>query len=177
VQSLQAAQKPLPTSIQFDVEPYSLPAWESDFNNTADQFIAMYEKLAVALKGTPLGLTACVPRWFDGRNVTRSATSRPLSQWLADTSDRLAIMDYVDNAQSIIADAANEIAYAGKKGREVVVGVETIAGLDPETVTFAEEGEAAMNDALNQVFTAYKDSTAFVGMAIHHYDSYKILKP
>ena len=177
VQNLLAQGRPLPTSIQMDVEPYSLTEWTTDENGTANQLIDMYEKIAAVLKGSGLGISACIPRWFDGRMVTRSAKTRPLSDWLADTTDRLTLMDYVDNAASIIADAAHEVAYADTIGKEVVIGVETIPGLQPPSVTFAEEGEAAMNAALALTITQFQSHASFYGVAIHHWRTYPSMKP
>jgi hypothetical protein len=177
VQSLKTAGRPLPTSIQLDVEPYSLSEWARDQQGTAAQLVDMYEKLAGITASTGLSVTACIPRWFDGVLVTRNGVNRPLSEWIADASNRVALMDYVDNATSIIDDAANEIAYATKTGKQVVIGVETIPALEPESVTFAEEGETAMDSALLQVVSRYRGESSFRGVAIHHYDSFRSMAP
>lgn len=177
VESLRKQGRAPPTSIQMDVEPHSLPEWTDDPAGTSNQFIDMYEKLAAVLKGTGIGVTACIPRWLDERMVLRKNRTRPLSDWLADSSDRLALMDYVDNAKGIIAGAAHEIAYADSTGKEVIIGVETIPGLDPPGVTFAEAGEAAMNAALTQTMDQYKSHRSFFGVAVHHWGTYPSMKP
>lgn len=166
-----------PTSIQMDVEPYSLPAWDTGRAGVAGGLVDMYAKLDSVVKGSPVGVTACIPRWFDGIALQRGGATRPLSEWLADGTARLTLMDYVDHAKGIIDGAAAEIAYGEKIGKEVVIGVETIAGLDPESVTFAEEGESAMETALSLTKGAYGARSSYFGIAIHHYASYPTLKP
>jgi hypothetical protein len=166
-----------PTSVQFDVEPYSLPLWETDKAAVAGGLLDMYGKVSAVLAGTPVGVTACVPRWFDAHTLARGGKTRLLSDWLADASDRLTLMDYVDHAAGIIAGAEHEIAYADSAGREVIVGVETLPDLDPESVTFAEEGEAAMESALAETAARYGARPSWFGIAIHHYATYTAMKP
>jgi hypothetical protein len=175
--ALRKAGQPFPTSIQMDVEPYSLPAWEADREAVAGQLVDMYVKLAAELEGSGLGLAACVPRWFDGIPLVRQGRMRPLSHWLADATDRLTLMDYVDHAEGIIDGAAGEIAYGDSIGAEVVVGVETVPDLEPESVTFAEEGEAAMEAALEEVRGTYATRRAYFGIAIHSYEHYPDMRP
>lgn len=166
-----------PTSIQFDVEPYSLPIWQTDEAAVSGGLLDMYAKVAMVLKDSPIGLTACIPRWFDSRTLARGGKTRLLSDWLADASDRLTLMDYVDHANGIIAGAEHEIAYADSVGKEVVVGVETMPDLEPESVSFFEEGEAAMEAALAETSARFGAKPSWFGIAVHHYGTYPTLKP
>lgn len=166
-----------PVGIQFDVEPYSLDEYAADPQGVGSQWVDMYIAAEAGLEGSGVGLTACVPRWLETRSVTRAGKARPLNEWLADHSDRLTLMDYVDKAKGILDGAAEEFAYADANGREVVVGVETIAGLDPPSVTFAEEGEAAMEAALTADEPEFRKHPSYYGTAIHHWRAYEVLKP
>lgn len=166
-----------PVGIQFDVEPYSLDAYAADPQGVGSQWVDMYVVAGAALKGAGIALTACVPRWLETRSVTRGGVTRPLNEWLADASDRLTLMDYVDKAKGIIDGAAGELAYADAHGKEVVVGLETIAGLDPPSVTFAEEGEAAMEAATGTAEPVFLAHPSYFGTAIHHWRSYQTMKP
>ena len=177
LQLLKAEGAAYPTSIQMDVEPYSLPLWETDKATVANDLIDMYVKLKAALKGTPVGVTACIPRWFDTHPILREGKTRLLCDWIADATDRLTLMDYVDNAKGIVDGADHEVAYADSMGKEVVIGVETMPGLDPETVSFSEEGEAVMEAALTQVVARFGADNSYFGMAVHHYGTYPTLKP
>lgn len=177
LQLLKADGAAYPTSIQMDVEPYSLPLWDTDKATVANDLIDMYIKLKAVLKGTPVGVTACVPRWFDTHPIARQGKTRLLSDWIADVADRMTLMDYVDHARGIMDGAEHEVAYGDSIGKEVVIGVETIPGLEPESVTFAEEGEAAMEAALAETAQRFGSRSSYFGIAIHHYESYPGLKP
>ena len=181
IKALTASQdqnlRAVPTSIQYDVEPYSLDEYAADPNAVGSQWVDMYVKVAAELKGSGIGLTACVPRWLETRSVTRAGKARTLDRWLADNSDRMTLMDYTDKAAGIKDGAAGELAYADSIGKEVVVGVETIAGLDPPSTTFAEEGEAALEAALGNVDADFRKHQSYFGPAIHHWESYRALKP
>lgn len=166
-----------PTAMQLDVEAYSLDTYAADSNGNGTQWIEMYEKVSAVLRGSGVGVNACVPRWLDDRPITRNGVTRPLSEWIADASDRLTLMDYVDKPQPVIDGASREIEYAVATGKEVVVGVETMPGLDPPSVSFAEEGEAAMEATLSAVDAAYRSKTSYFGPAVHNYQTYKVLKP
>ena len=171
--SQDAKLRAVPTAIQFDVEPYSM----ADTAGIGTQWVDMYLKASAALKGTGVGVTACVPRWLDGRMVLRGGRTRPLSEWIADASDRMTLMDYVDKAKGILDGAVDELTYADAIGKEVAIGVETIAGLDPPSVSFAEEGEAALEAALAANETEFRKHPSYFGAAIHHWRAYEILKP
>ncbi len=174
---LQSESKPTLFSIQFDIEPHALHDWSSNTNSLGTQLIQLYEKINFITKNSPIKLSACIPRWYDQIMIHHTNKTRPLSEWIADLSDRITLMDYVDTSPIIIEDASQEIAYAEKAGKEVTIGVEVTPGILPETVTFAEEGEAFMNAELSKVVAAHKNSPAFAGIAIHEYNTYKKMAP
>ncbi len=175
--ALAAAQDKMlaavPAAIQFDVEPYSM----ADTAGIGTQWVDMYVKAAAELRGTGVGLTACVPRWLDDRQVLRAGKTRPLSEWIADASDRMTLMDYTDKAKGILDGAANELAYADATGKQVAVGVETMANLDPPSVSFSEEGEAALEAALAADEPEFRKHPSYFGAAIHHWRAYQALMP
>ena len=55
--------------------------------------------------------------------------------------------------------------------------METVCGLDPEKISFCEEGEAAMETELALTAAHYEGAAAWVGFAIHEYASYLTLAP
>jgi hypothetical protein len=174
-----AAQLPVgsrPVGVQFDIEPYTLPQWSTNMNSVANQYLDLLEKLAPVVHAGGLRLTMAVPFWFDTKMVTRGGVTRPMSELVADRVDRVALMDYRDDAASMVAMAQNEVNYASKIGRDVIVGAETMCGLAPQTVTFCEEGRAKLDAALTAVATGFIGQTGFAGVAVHHYGSYLQLK-
>lgn len=159
---------------QYDVEPYSLKEWPSldlrrDFVRLFDR--ARQEVNADARTSGKLTLGAATPAWFDRIEFDY------LDRLLLDRLDYLALMDYVNRAESLIERAQNEIAYASKIGKRVVIGVETQKLKDEPVATFFGKGNAAMESALSAAARAYKNECGFGGFAIHYLDSYRTFTP
>jgi len=169
-----------PVAVHFDVEPYSLPEWTADSDQTASQYLTMLELIAASLDGSELALEVDIPFWFDTRTTTHTGVERLVSELVLERVDRVAIMDYRDYASppdGIIDNAQSEVDYAATLGKQVIIGVETVCGLDPEKVSFCEEGEAAMETELALTAAHYEGAAAWVGFAIHEYASYLTLAP
>ncbi|MCC6644123.1 MAG: hypothetical protein IT374_00945 [Polyangiaceae bacterium] len=172
-----------PVGLHFDVEPHQLAEWKAGGASEAQiasEFVDLLEKLRQVTAGTGLRLSVDIPFWYDGRPLTRGGTTRPLSEWVADSVDRIVLMDYRDAAagsDGIVAHAADEIAYASSIGKQVVIGVETQCGLDPPKITFCEEGAAALDAALAETVAAQVGKGGFAGVAVHDYEAYSALKP
>lgn len=166
-------------ALHFDVEPYLLAEWSTDREAVASQYVDLLEALVVVAREGGARLGVDTPFWFDTQPLTRSAQTRPLSEWIAERVDRLVLMDYrdqVDGSDGIVAHAGAELAYASAIGREVIVGVETACGELPKT-TFCEEGAAALEAALAATAAACSSNVGFGGLAVHHYASYQALQP
>jgi len=163
--------------VHLDVEPYVLPAWETDQAAVITQYLEMLDASHQALADSGLRLTVDTPFWFDTISAEYNGRTRPLNQHVQDIADRVVLMDYRDTAEGddgIIQHAAVEMAYATQIGRQVVIGVETNdVAPEPEKVTFFEEGQQAMEDALAVVLDTYGENPAFGGIAIHDYLGYE----
>jgi hypothetical protein len=165
--------------IHLDVEPYVLPEWKTDQAAVITQYLEMLEASHQALAGSGLRLIVDTPFWFDTISAEYGGRTRPLNQHVQDITDRVVLMDYRDVAEGddgIIQHAAVEMLYAAQIGRQVVIGVETNdVAPEPEKVTFYEEGQQAMEDALAAVLETYGGNPAFGGIAIHDYLGYERL--
>ncbi|WP_157272579.1 Ig-like domain-containing protein [Paenibacillus daejeonensis] len=175
--------------INVDIEPYISPDFKDSSKFLQIEYLNGLQKLIDRrdAAGINLPFGPAIPKWYDtsdqGADITWNGETKWLSEHIQDISDYISIMDYRDTADGtagIIAGAVGEIAYAeliGKPG-SVVVGVETLdianSG-DPETITFWEEGRLHMETELDKVYTAFDPSPAFGGIAVHHYDSYRML--
>ncbi len=174
---------PKPIGVHFDVEPHQLPEWKAGGASEAQiaaEFVELLEKLHAVTQGAGLRLSVDIPFWYDGRPLTRGGVTRPLSEWVADSVDRVVLMDYRDTADGpdgIVAQAANEIAYGATIGKPVVLGVETLCNLDPPKVTFCEEGAAVLEAELAKTIAVLSESAGFAGLAVHDYKAYAALKP
>jgi len=165
--------------VHLDVEPYVLPEWKTDQAAVITQYLEMLEASHQALADSGLRLTVDTPFWFDTISAEYGGRTRPLNQHVQDIADRVVLMDYRDVAEGddgIIQHAAVEMLYAAQIGRQVVIGVETNdVAPEPEKVTFYEEGQQAMEDALAVVLETYGGNPAFGGIAIHDYLGYERL--
>ena len=140
----------------------------------------MLEGIAAVLEGSSLALEADIPFWYDAIITTHTGEPRRVSELVIERTDRVTIMDYRDYAappDGIIDNAKSEIDFAGTVGKQVVIGVETVCGIEPENVTFCEEGEAAMEAALAETAAHYAGVSAWAGFAVHDYSSYSTMAP
>jgi hypothetical protein len=85
-------------------------------------------------------------------------------------------MDYRNHAaggDGIISHAADEMAYASRRGRAVVVGVEVTPN-ELQKVTFSHLSEPDLERELVLTEKAFDGEAAFAGFAIHHFRSYRV---
>ncbi|WP_185601628.1 Ig-like domain-containing protein [Paenibacillus sp. 598K] len=187
--NLSAAANERFDGINVDIEPYISPDFKDSSKFLQGEYLDGLSKMIARrdAAGINLPFGPAIPKWYDtseqGANIVWNGQTKWLSEHIQDISDYISIMDYRDTADGtagIIAGAAGEMAYAELIGKpdSVVIGVETLdianSG-DPETITFWEEGRLHMEAELDKVYTAFDPSSAFGGIAVHHYDSYRML--
>ena len=161
-----------------DIEPHLLDEW-SDANRERllRDFIevsAVWMQMKQA-SGLSLAIGPAMPFWFDGIPVRWRGETRPASEHLADLYDYVALMDYRHRAEGrdgIIAHAADEMAYAEKNGKQVVIGLELTPN-ELDKVTFNRLREADLAREMAETEAAYGKSKAFDGFALHHYRGYR----
>ncbi len=179
---------------QWDTEPYVLPAFNAGPEAQRAlfaQYLDSMKEMRDAVAQTPnLRLSICIPWFFDGAeraldwNGASKAPSFHLLDLLASLpSGELVLMAYRDKAtgsNGTIEISRGEIEYAAQNAPKVKVwiGQETldVTG-DPPSITFFQEGESALEDALGKINAAYSKAPSFGGVAIHHLESYRVLKP
>lgn len=175
VTSLQGAK---PRGLHFDVEPHALPGWAANQTSYGNQLLALYEKMQKA-KLPGLYLNADIAMGYSVVKITRNGVTKPLSHWLVDAVDRTTAMTYRDYAQgpdSIISHGNDPVNYAATIGKRSYIGVETTCNLQPQKITFCEEGNAEMEAALASVVANYRANSGFGGIAVHDYRAYLTLK-
>ncbi|WP_238357743.1 Ig-like domain-containing protein [Cohnella zeiphila] len=175
--------------VNVDIEPYISPDFKDPSKFLQTEYLDVLQKMIDRrdAAGINLPFGPAIPKWFDssdqGADIAWNGSTKWLSEHIQDITDYISIMDYRDTADGgagIIAGAQGEIAYAERIGKpnSVVIGVETsdIADSgDPETITFQEEGRGQLETELDKVYAAFGASSAFGGIAVHHYDSYRTL--
>ncbi len=181
---------------QFDIEPHTLAGivvGSSEWHGTLGEYLDLVDRLAdtVGNGSRRFELGFAVPFWWDEENteasvVTWNGTAIPIAQHLINRLSSLprsylAIMAYRDEAGGMdgsVAHSEHEVAYADRAGSrvQIYVGQETaeVAG-EPEKITFWQEGQGALDEAVAEIEAAFRAHTSFAGVAIHHYDSYRNL--
>lgn len=150
--------------VHVDVEPYSLPAWDRDPERVGRSLV--HSLRAARRAAGPLPLAADIPLWYEPE----------LARDVIAATDATTIMAYRDSAPEVIDVARDEVRLAGELGRTATVGVET-GNYDPPSITFFEEGRAALARALAVVDTRLGARPGFGGLAVHQYGSLTGLRP
>jgi hypothetical protein len=167
-----------PVGMHFDIEPSGLPEWSVNKTEVANQLLDLYEALR-SEKGQ-MTLSADLQMVFNVTSISRNGQVKPLIEWALDYLDEAVIMSYRDNAtvpttDNIIFHSRPAIEYATKLNKIAYVSVETTCGIEPEKVTFCEEGVEFMEQQLDLVDTQYKNNSGYGGIVIHDYKGYKAL--
>ncbi|HSI67938.1 MAG TPA: amidase [Planococcus sp. (in: firmicutes)] len=163
--------------IHLDVEPYLYSGWKMNQAKTITSFQSLLVKAKNSAAALGLPLEADLPFWFDEISYKNTHGKGVLAEWVIAKTDGVTLMAYRDTAPMIIEIVKNEVAYAKKHGKLIIIGVETGYTDEGNRVSFYEEGEAYMNGQLTLVQIHYSGAGGFGGIAVHHVDSWKQLKP
>jgi hypothetical protein len=156
--------------IHLDVEPYDLPSWDRDPHAVGSSLVGSLRAARRAAGDLPLN--ADVPYWFDGiRQGDRSLAAAVIA-----AVDGVTVMAYRDTARGVIEAARREVRLAGDAGKTATVGVET-GRVRPRSVTFHEEGTAALTAATAAIRDRLAGQDGFGGIAVHHLGSLAGLAP
>lgn len=165
------------SGVHLDVEPYLYSGWNKKRAATIKSYQTLIQKAQASTATLALPLEVDMPFWFDEITYKNTFGSGLLAEWIIANTNSVTIMAYRDSAPMIIDIVKNEMAMAQKHGTGIVVGVETGVTDEGSIITFAEEGEAYMNEELEKVAAHYTGSPSYKGIAIHHVGSWLTLKP
>ncbi|MCL4288458.1 MAG: hypothetical protein KJ006_12550 [Thermoleophilia bacterium] len=156
--------------VHVDVEPYALRAWDRHPRRVRREYLAALR--AARRAAGPLPLAADIPFWFDGIRLGGMSLAAAAIR----ATDAVTVMAYRDSADRVIDLAEREVRIAGRHGSRATVGVET-GDHDPPSITFFEEGRAALAAALAAIDARLGARPGYGGTAVHHYGSLAGLKP
>ncbi len=162
--------------VNYDIEPHLLDAWDTRRTELLHDYVALTAAF-MALKrdsGQTLAIGPSMPFWYDGAQVTWEGRLRPVSELVIDLCDYVTLMDYrniAEGSDGIIDHAADEMRYSARVGKQVVIGLE-LGPSEPRKITFRHLREADLARAIDLTTQAYRDSPAFAGFALHHYQRY-----
>jgi len=163
--------------INVDIEPHILAEWSTRKMALLSEFVALSDALMRAKRasGQSLPLGPAIPFWLDGLVVEHKGVQKPVSQHVQDLYDYVALMDYRDRAlggDGIVSHAMDELAYADKVGKRVLIGVETLPNAIKK-VSFEHLTEADMERELGLTADSVGAMPSFGGFVIHHYGQYR----
>lgn len=131
-------------AVRYDIEPYILPQFGGvQKQSILLQFLTLLNDLRSLATQAGLELGVDIPFWYDTQNrffePAAETQGRPMSEWILDVVDNVGIMDYrtrAYGADGTISQAENELRYAAEKGKNVFVGLETVALPDETLLDF-----------------------------------------
>lgn len=155
--------------IHLDIEPHQNP----NFAANRDQLIYNLIDLAYTLKDRypTIKFDYDLPFWLEDE-ITFNNFAKPAYEHMIDIANRVFIMSYRDTASSILNIAKEEIFYANKQNKQLVLCVETYS-TEGDNVSFFEEGKQIMEKEINKLKQEIPKS---FGISIHHIKTWYDLK-
>ncbi|MBI4227482.1 MAG: hypothetical protein HY600_04295 [Candidatus Omnitrophica bacterium] len=161
--------------VHLDVEPYLITQWESDRDGTKRQYVELLQRcrtIVAAAKQPRFQLGIAIPLFYEREGEFEREV---LSQ-----VDYAGLMDYYDASVDLIEKAIPHIRLAGQLGKKITIGVETQdlvqMGQGKRRNTFHEEGWDEMEQQLALLTNEFATQPGFGGLAIHAYESYRLLQ-
>ncbi len=174
---LQAAIRGRDVShVQMNVEPWTLPGWQTDRAGILTRWFTMLDTAKAALpEGVGLGVD--VPYWLaweaapDGGTVAEAVFAR------ADSVGIVAFVDHAHGHDGILALSADARAQAVAAAVPFTVGVETDT---PEVAggaewTFGDDDPAVLAAEVQAVHDALVGTPGYRGVAVQHYRTWREL--
>ncbi|WP_157371543.1 hypothetical protein [Angustibacter sp. Root456] len=163
-----------------DVEPYALAGWSTPRKRAA--LAAKYVDLLTRLQSAdPRPLEADVPFWYG--TIASPTGHGTLADDVLARVDAVTVMSYRDSAAAMV-DVGRDVLQradrlAATTGRRVPVhlAAETNPLTDCAYCTFAEEGDAALRQALDAVDVAAGAYATYAGTAVHDLTGWSLLRP
>ena len=175
-------------NVQYDVEPYILPEYETDKATVLYNFVDMVNQLVIK-NTSDLGIVMVIPHFYDSTqnwtpqitfNGSYASTFTHILRIL-DTkqNNSIIIMAYRDHAlgqDGTIALAQPEINEASLSQHRVKIHIAQETGnVDPNYVTFYGKTRSQLMSELTIIKDAFSTSRAFGGLSIHYLDPFLAL--
>ena len=163
-----------------DVEPYALAGWSRPAKRA--QLAAKYVDLLARLQSADARpLEVDVPFWYD--TVASPSGHDTLADDVLARVDAVTVMSYRDTAAAVV-DVGTDVltradALLARTGRRVPVHLATETNRLPDCTycTFAEEGAAALDQALADIDARAASHPSYAGTAVHDLTGWAALGP
>jgi hypothetical protein len=157
--------------IHLDIEFHAdEDAWsEGNHDKMLAEYLALIIRLRSELSETSMDID--IPAWFD--QIVENG-GRPLYQVLIDTVDRVFVMAYRDSAEAMYEIAKEEIAYARRTNKPIMLGAEVTKDPQYDHVSYAEEGKRRLYEQL-ELLKGMADYPG-AGTSIHKMETWYALR-
>jgi hypothetical protein len=166
--------------VNIDIEPYLLDDWSTGRPVRGRQYLdlsSLFMRMKAEAKSNML-VGPAMPFWYDGiEDVEWKGQRRKLNEFVQDIYDYVAIMDYrnvAEGSDSIVSLVQDELDYADRMNKKVMIGVETIQ-TTPEKLTFFGKGGQYFEEQLSLAESAMTRHRSFGGFVVHHLTTYRVL--
>ncbi len=166
--------------VNIDIEPYLLDDWATGRPVRGRQYLELSAEFMrmKAEAGSSLLVGPAMPFWYDGiEDVEWKGQRRKLNEFVQDIYDYVAIMDYrnvAEGSDGIVSNAQDELDYADRVNKIVMIGVETLQST-PAKVTFFGKGNNYFEAQLALAESAMTQHRSFGGFVVHHLKPYRVL--
>jgi hypothetical protein len=151
--------------IHLDIEFHAdHPDWEN--TKKQPEILAEYLALIVRLRSEISGpMDIDIPAWFD-HPLSYNGEKKPLCQILIDLVDRVFVMSYRNTATGMYEIAKEEVAYARRTNKPLMLGAELDKDEQWDHVSYFEKTNAYLFEQLHLL----KDMVNYpkAGISIHH---------
>ncbi len=159
--------------IMDDTEPGSTPdgSWGTDYAQRAAWHVEYLEGVRERIGDLPFH--HAVSAFYDELeplDLDGSGATETLDVWISRVVDVMGVMAYRDSAADVVAAAEGEL----REGK-VWIGVETGASSEGEDVTFADDGAAALDDALDALGAVVGADPNLEGLMVDSYETWRTL--
>ena len=159
-----------PDGISVDLEPYALPAWETD----QSAVISSYQRLLTAFHDVStsqrLPLQLFLPFWF---HTVPDASGQPLSEWAMELADEVTLMSYrtvYSGGNGLAAITMTDALYAASHQHRLSYALEFTELPETPSITFYGKTRTALNQLVNQTMNSSLPPSAIV---YHDFDAYQ----
>lgn len=155
--------------IHLDIEPHQNP----EFAIRRKELLTKFVELIIYLNKTyNIEFHYDIPFWFDDLLLINDI-EKPAYEWIIDYSNRVVIMSYRDSKDGIFNVINDELNYANKVNKNIIISIETYS-TEGDNVSFLEEGKKHMKKVIDDIFSNKPDG--IIGIAIHHIKKWYELK-
>jgi hypothetical protein len=176
--------------VQFDVEPYLLPTYETNKAVVLKNFVAFVDASTKRLGSNELSLNIVIPHFYDsGQQWTPSFTYGGVTTYafdhvlrILDTRPKssITLMSYRNFAlgnDGTVEISKTEIdqASVGDHSTKIIVAQET-GNVQPSYVTFYNVSKTEYEKQISIIKNTFANSKNFGGMAVHYIDPFLALR-